>query len=269
MQTAKAPKRFLPKTGVTESFIANIIVSKFDDRQPLYHQERRLKSRFGSQLSRQNMARWIISSAAQLMPLVNLMTDSLISYDIVSMDATTKVLDEPDRDPSTKSYMYCFRGGGEHDQVILYDYNDTDHQTFVANWFEGFSGVIHSDADSFFNKLYAQENVHSALCHAHARGKFEAIAKTSKKAVLAHHAMQVYRKLYAVEKKATSEKLNPDEIKQLRQTHAKPLLETFKAWLENWDGLTRYLDNGRLSIDNNHTEREIKPFVIARKTLCC
>jgi transposase len=285
--TAKAPKRFLPKTGVTESFIANIIVSKFDDRQPLYHQERRLKSRFGIQLSRQNMARWIISSAAQIMPLYNLMIDSLINYDIASMDATTiQVLDEPGRAASTKSYMYCFRGGGEEDQVILYDYNHTDHQAFVANWFEGFSGYIHSDADAFFHKLYQQDNVHSALCHAHARRKFEAIAKTSKKAVLAHHAMQVYRKLYAVEKKAKHEKLNPDETKQLRQKHAKPLLITFKTWLENkiglvpqqspifkamrytlknWEGFIRYLDDGRLSIDNNHTEREIKPFVIARK----
>ena len=108
--------------------------------------------------------------------------------------------------------MYCFRGGGK-DQVILYDYNDTDHQTFVANWFEGFSGTIHSDADAFFNKLYQQANVHSALCRAHTRRKFEAIANTSKKAVLAHHAMQVYGKLYAVEKKAKSEKLTPDEIK--------------------------------------------------------
>ena len=285
--TAKAPKWFLPKTGVTESFIANIIVSKFDDRQPLYHQERRLKSRFGIQLSRQNMARWIISSAAQLMPLYNLMIDSLINYDIASMDATTiQVLDEPGRAASTKSYMYCFRGGGEEDQVILYDYNHTDHQAFVANWFEGFSGTIHSDADAFFHKLYQQDNVHSALCNAHARRKFEAIAKTSKKAVLAHHAMQVYRKLYAVEKKAKSEKLTPDEIKQLRQKQAKPILEAFKNWLENkiglvpqqspifkamrytlknWEGFIRYLDDGRLSIDNNHTEREIKPFVIARK----
>ena len=110
------------------------------------------------------------------------MTDSLIHYDIASMDATTiEVLDEPGRAASTKSYMYCFRGGGEHDKVILYDYNDTAYQTFVANWFEGFSGIIHSDADSFFNKLYQQEAVHSALCHAHARRKFAAIAKTSKK----------------------------------------------------------------------------------------
>jgi transposase len=285
-KTARAPKRFLSKTGVTESFLANIIVSKFDDRQPLYHQEKRLKSRFGILLSRQNMARWIISSAAQLMPLYNLMMDSLTNYDVASMDATTiQVLDEPDRNPSTKSYMYCFRGG-EHDKVILYDYNDTDHQTFVLNWFEGFSGTIHSDADSFFNKLYQQENVHSALCNAHARRKFESIAKTSKKALLAHHAMQVYRKLYAIEKKAKDEKLSPDEIKQLRQKHTKPLLKAFKTWLENkiglvpqqspifkamrytlknWDGLVRYLDDGRFSIDNNHTEREIKPFVIARK----
>ena len=93
--------------------------------------------------------------------------------------------------------------------------------------------------------------------------------------MLAHHAMQVYRKLYAVEKKAKSEKLTSDEIKRLRQKHAKPILETFKTWLENkiglvpqqspifkamrytlknWEGFIRYLDDGRLSIDNNHTE---------------
>ena len=217
------------------------------------------------------------------------MIDSLINYDIASMDATTiQVLDEPDRAASTKSYMYCFRGGGEKDQVILYDYNDIDHQTFVANWFEGFSGTIHSDADSFFNKLYAQDNVHNALCHAHARRKFEAIANTSKKSVLAHHAMQVYRKLYMVEKKATSEKLNPDEIKQLRQTLAKPLLETFKAWLEdkiglvpqqspifkamrytlkNWDGLTRYLDNGRLVSITTTLSEKLSPLSSPEKTL--
>ena len=52
---------------------------------------------------------------------------------------------------------------------FLYDYNDTDHQNFVANWFESFSCIIPSDADSFFNKLYLQENIHSALCHAYAR----------------------------------------------------------------------------------------------------
>ena len=98
---------------------------------------------------------------------------------------------------------------------------------------------------------------------------------SSKKAVLAHHALQVYRKLYAVEKKARQDKLNADKIKQLRQTQPKPILESFKAWLENkislvppqspifkamryilknWQGFIRYLEDGRLSIDNNHTE---------------
>ena len=38
-----------------------------------------------------------------------------------------------------------------------------------------------------------------------------------------------------------------------------------KYALKHWDGLVRYLEDGRLSIDNNHTEQEIKPFVIARK----
>ena len=287
IQAAKAPKRFLPNTNITESFLANLIISKFEDRQPLYHLEKKLESRYGINFSRQNMARNAIKAGDNMVPLYNLMHDRVMNHDIASMDATTiQVLDEPNRDPSTKSYMYCFRGGGKTGRVILYEYNEKEHQVFIDNWFEGFSGYVHSDADTFFNKLYEQDHVHSVLCNAHARRKFEPIAKASKKAVLAHHAMKVYRKLYAIERKAKDEELNHKQIKQLRQKYAAPILKEFKTWLESkinlvpkqspifdamryvikhWKGLTRYLNDGRLSIDNNHTEREIKPFVIARK----
>ena len=59
------------------------------------------------------------------------------------------------------------------------------------NWFEGISGAVHSDADSFFGDSYAQTNVEPLLCNAHARRKFEAITNITKKKGLAHHAMSV------------------------------------------------------------------------------
>ena len=98
--------------------------------------------------------------------------------------------------------------------------------------------------------------------------------------------MMVYAQLYKIEKKAKREKMTPEQRYQLRLQYAKPILEKFKVWLEekihlvpikspiakamkyalkHWDGLVRYLEDGRLSIDNNHTEQEIKPFVMARK----
>ena len=285
--TANAPKRILPKVPVTENLLAHVIVSKFDDRQPLYHLEKQFASRYGINVSRQNMSRWVVDAAKPLMPLLNGLKDSIIDHDIASMDATTlQVLNEPGRNPTTKSYAYCFRGGGDKKEAIAYEYNEKEHKQFVKDWFEGFSGAVHSDADSFFGDLYAQTNVEPLLCNAHARRKFEAITNTTKKKGLAHHAMSVYAKLYHIERKMKSEKRTFDEIKTIRQEKSAPLLINFKQWLEekqplvppkspiakainytlrHWGGFTRYCEDGRYLIDNNHTEREIKPFVIARK----
>ena len=66
--------------------------------------------------------------------------------------------------------------------------------------------LFYCDADSFFGDLYAQTNVEPLLCNAHARRKFEAITKTTKKKGLAHHAMSVYAKIYQIERKMKAEK---------------------------------------------------------------
>ena len=124
------------------------------------------------------------------------------------------------------------------------------------------------------------------LCNAHARRKVEPITKTRKKKGLAHHAMSVYAKLYQLERKMKSERRSFEEIKAIRQEITTPILTNFKQWLEekqplvpqkspivkaikyalrHWDRLTRFCEDGRFLIYNNHTNREIKPFVIARK----
>ena len=190
----------------------------------------------------------------------------MIDYNISSLDATTlQVLNEPDRKATTKSYVYCFRGGpGE--ESIIYEYNEKEHKKFVKDWFEGFSGAVHSDADSFFNGLYAREDVWPLLCNSHSRRKYEAITKTSLKEGLAHEAMCFYSQLYKIEKIAKAKNYSFEQIKQIRQEKSVPLLAQFKAWLEekrplvppkspiaqainytlrHWDGLIRYCEDGR------------------------
>lgn len=166
------------------------------------------------------------------------------------------------------------------------DYNDRDHKSFVHDWFAGFSGVIHADADPFFETLAATEGVTMAYCHAHARRRFEKITQTTQREGLAHHAMRVYQQLYNIERQAKRAKLTTDERYQLRLKHSIPLLEAFKDWLDthyplvspqapigkaiayclkHWDGLNTFLTDGRIEVDNNLTEQQIKPFVVARK----
>lgn len=284
IQTAPAPAHVLPKVKATENLLSHIVVSKLHDRQPLYHLEK-----YGNLmgLSRETMARWMIQLVPPLQPLYNLMKDQVIAYDVASIDATTlQVLKEPGRPAERKSYVYCIRGGPPQQSVILYDYNHSAHKTFVDNWFEGFTGTVHMDADPFFETLLDDAAVCPSYCHAHVRRKFEAIKKQAKKQGLAHEMLRFYKKLYRIERQAKDEGLTPDERCKLRQAQSKPLLDEMKAWLEthypnvlpqsplgkafaytlkHWEGLCQFLDDGRLEVDNNLTEQEIKPLVIARK----
>jgi transposase len=283
--TAPAPLQALPKTKVTEEFLAFLAVSKLDDRQPLYHLEKQLSERYGVDCSRQSMARWLIDLMKPLQPIYNLFKDQVIDYDISSCDATTlQVLNEPNRSAETKSYVYCIRGGPPDKYVVLYDYNDKLHKVFVMNWFEGFNGYLHVDGDNFFELIGEIANL--VNCNAHARRKFEPIAQGAKGHGLAKEALHFFKQLYKIERDAKNNNLTSEQRYNLRQKESKPLLEKFKKWLDEiyptvlpqsplgkainyciklWPGLTRFLADGRLEIDNNLTEQEIKPLVIARK----
>lgn len=285
IQTAPAPKHVLPKAKATESLLAHTIVSKLHHRQPLYHLEKYTEL---AGISRSTMARWHIQLAEALQPLYNLMKDEIIDTDIASIDATTlQVLKEPGRAAETKSYVYCIRGGPPEKSVVLYAYNAEKHKIFVDEWLEGFQGSIHMDADPFFELLLKDDHVYAANCNAHARRKFEAIAKQVKnKKGLAYEAVGFYNALYKIERYAKQKKLSPEQRFRLRLEKSKPLLDRFKLWLDqnysttlpesplgkafyyclrHWKGLCHFLCDGRLEIDNNLTEQQIKPIVIARK----
>ena len=158
------------------------------------------------------------------------------------------------------------------------------HKQFLVDWFIGFEGYLHADGDNFFESI--GETVKLVNCNAHARRKFEAVATATKSNGLAKEAMRFFKALYKVERDTKNNNLTPEEIYKCRQSRSKPIMETFFSWLEKHyptvlpqsplgkamnyciklrSGLTRYLEDGRLLIDNNHNEREIKPLVISRK----
>jgi transposase len=284
--TALSPLHILPKIKATESLLAFLIVSKLEDRQPLYHLEKQLYERYAVNCSRQTMAGWIIDLMTPLQPIWNLLKDHIIEYDVASADATTlQVLNEPGRSADIKSYVYCFRGGPPDKGVVLYGYNEKEHKQYVREWFEGFEGYLHVDGDSFFH-LCGETIAKLVNCNAHARRKFEPIAQGAKGKGIAKEAMRRFKELYSIERDAKQRNLGPDERFALRQEKSKPLMEQFKQWLDSvyptvlpqsalgnavnyciklWPGLTRFLEDGRLEVDNNLTEQQIKPLVIARK----
>jgi transposase len=287
LSTALMPKRLLPQVGVTESFLAHMIVSKIYDRQPLYHLEKQFSQRFNFICPRNKLARWFIDSSKPLQPLVNLLRDEVISYDVASCDPThLQVLNEPGRPATQKSYVYTIRGGPPERAVNVFEYQAEEHKAFLSDWFSGFSGHLHVDGQNIFDTFQGNHSIQLVFCNAHARRKFESIAKAATKAGLAQEAMQFYQKLYKIERAAKNAGMDPQQRYRFRQEKSKPLIDEFETWLKNKGpttlpqsplgkafqyvlkrqaGLRLFLEDGRLEVDNNLTEQKNKDVALARK----
>lgn len=284
---APKPKNLLPKVGASATLLAHIVVAKLIDRQPFYHQEKYSKKRLGVELSRTSMCHWFIAAGSAVQPILNLLKDSLFDYDVAYLDPTWfQVLKEPDRDPTTKSFAYCFRGGAPGKEVTLFEYNASEHISYVRNWFQDYTGYVHGDADNFFAAIVEATDMMMVNCNAHSRRKYESIAKAVTKHGVAYTVMQYYKKLYAIERKAKKQNMTPEQRYALRLAESKPELDKLHDYLveiaptvlpksslgtsiaytlNHWEGLTNYLKDGRLEFDNNGTERENKSFAMARK----
>jgi transposase len=88
IKTAALPKQPLPKSMASPGLLAHITVSKYQDALPLYRQETILR-RMGVDIPRATLANWMIRSGTLIQPLINLLRDRLLEYDIIQMDETT------------------------------------------------------------------------------------------------------------------------------------------------------------------------------------
>jgi len=159
-----------------------------------------------------------------------------------------------------------------------------------------FEGYLHADAFAGYDGIYTAGSVKQVLCWAHARRKFYDARNVQPG--IAHIALAYIARMYRVELDA-KDLIGPDGLEseqarlawhrrrcELRQQHSLPLLTEFRQWLRateqsvlpkspfgqalqyvlpRWDGLIRYCENGALSIDNNLSERMVRPVAIGRK----
>lgn len=285
VKTASLPAQPIPKSLAAPGLLAHITVSKYQDGLPLYRQEEIL-SRIGVELPRSTLAHWMVEAGVLIQPLINLLRDRLLAYDIVAMDETpVQVLKEPGRRAQSKSYMWLARGGPPDAPAILYDYDPSRGGQVPKRLLEGFHGYLQTDGYEGYRAVVETNHLVHVGCFAHARRKFdEAVKAQGRRTGSAAEALSRIGKLYAVEAAVRGE---PPQIRQAyRDEHARPLLASLRSWLETrlpqvpaqsalgralhylnheWPKLVRYLDDGRLEIDNNRTENSIRPFVMGRK----
>ena len=286
IKTASMPNQPIPKSRVSPGLLAHIVVNKFVDALPLYRQEQ-IFERIGFELSRANLANWVIKAGQLVQPLINLMRDTMLDYDIIGMDETrVQVLKEPGKTPQSQSYLWVQRGGPPEQPLILYDYDPSRSQSVPQGLLPGYRGYLQTDGYAGYDAVGAQAEVIAVGCFAHARRKFDEALKAQgrKKTGHAWRGFKLIQKLYRIERQFTDAK--PEVRYQARQEQAQPVIDKMRDWLNGaltevapasltgkalnylnnqWPRLIRYLDDGRLRIDNNLVENAIRPFVIGRK----
>jgi transposase len=284
--TAKKPAQLIEKSIASPSLLANIAVSKFCDHLPLYRQESIFK-RLSIDLSRQTMSVWMIKAGTAIMPIINLLQDSILGYDVSFADETTvQVLHEPDRQAQSKSYMWCFIGGPPEQRAIIYQYHKTREAAVANQFFADYQGALHCDGYGGYHPLFKTQGIIGINCWAHVRRKFiEALPQGKEKGV-SGQVVKIIRVLYKIEEQLKLTHADVHKIKEVRLEKSKPILDNLKKYLDDksasvlpssklgkaieytlkrWPYLLSYLQDGRYEIDNNRSERAIKPFVCGRK----
>ncbi|KTD21432.1 Putative transposase [Legionella israelensis] len=287
IQTAKLPKQPIPQSIASSGLLAAVIDAKFNRHMPLYRQEAMFKEA-GIPVTRATLCNWVVKAADLLTPLVKLMVAAIHDYDIAYADETpVQVLKQKNKPPTSKSYMWLFIGGPPDKRCYVYQYHPSRTHQIPADFFSDFSGYLHADCYGGYVALDKEDHVTHVACMAHARRYFVDVVKLAgKKKGIAHKVLTYFTELYQLEASLKEAKAAPDDIYQARQKEAKPILDELKDFVEDkkinippksplgkavhyllthWVALKRYLDDGRLEIDNNRTERSIKPFVIGRK----
>lgn len=287
LKTAALPAQPIPKSNASPGLLAHIAVAKYQDALPLYRLEAIL-GRSGVELPRNTLALWMIRAGELIQPLINLLNDTLLSYPILHCDETrVQVLKEDGKPATSHSYMWVRVGGPPTQPIRLFHYADSRSGAVAAELLAGYRGYLHTDDYAGYNGVAAPGIIRLG-CWAHARRKFveaqKAAAGPKGRAGKADLAISLIGKLYAVERRI--QHLDPDTRHRLRQSDSVPLLQTLRDWLDNtlhttlpkgllgkalayldknWSRLTVYVEDGRLSIDNNLAENAIRPFVVGRK----
>lgn len=280
------PTPAIPRSIAASGLLSHVLVSKFQDHLPLFRQEQILR-RIGVDIPRTTLSLWVMKCAELLRPLLKLLHDRILTYDIAYADETTvQVVKEPKKSIDSKKYMWLFAGGPPEQFAYYYQYHPTRSANVALDFLADFKGHLHCDGFVGYDALSTQQKpIVLVGCWYHVRRKFVEVSKAAPKQTgVATYVIQQIAKLARIEEEIKN--LKAPEKYAARQNQSKIILEQLQDYLlkkqllvppksllgqavnyalNQWKKLMRYIEDGRLDISNNLSERAIKPFVIGRK----
>lgn len=289
VKTAPVLPSILPKTKATESTFSYIISQKFLNAMPLYRISQDLK-RYGVNIHRSTMARWVIKLAEACRGLYNLLKDEIRGGPLIHLDETKlQVLKEEGRKAEQLSYMWVMCGTAPGKKAVFYHYSPTRSGSVVKELIGDYSGSVMTDDYGGYNFLDGTEGIEHLKCWAHARRYFHTILENKKKSInapatgITEKFLQFIQSFYRLKKMMSAKK---GERRTLIKTKIKEEFREYKSYLKdikkrtpntialgkainynlkNLPGLEAALLYDDKVMDNNQAENLIRPFVVGRK----
>lgn len=283
---APAPARIVEGGIPTEALIAQVLVAKYADHLPLYRQAQ-IYARQGIQLDRSTLADWVGRAAWYLRPMRDHILERLRRSERLFADETTAPVLDPGRGRTKTGQLWAYARddrpwGGIDPPMVAYVYAADRKGERAEAHLGDFAGILQVDGYGGYAALARRrQQISLAFCWAHVRRKFFELADTSP---VATEVLRRIALLYAIEDEVRGEpaqqrrsvrdersRVIVDDLHQYlearnRQVSAKARLgEAIRYALTRWDGLSRFLDNGRVDLDNNTVERSIRPLALNRK----
>jgi len=284
---APAPPRLIEGGIPTEATVAHVVVAKYADHLPLYRQSQ-IYARQGIQLDRSTLADWTGRAAFLLRPVHEHLLKTLRASSKLFADETTAPVLDPGRGRTKTGQLWAYARddrpwGGSDPPAVAYVYAPDRKAERPMAHLAGFKGVLQVDGYGGYRPLAEQGQVRLAFCWAHVRRKFYELAVAGP-APIATETLEQIKAIYAIEVNIRGK--DPDVRRAVRQEKSRPLIEALEPWLRakletisqktklaeaicyalsRWAGLSLFLDDGHIELDNNTVERAIRPLALNRK----
>jgi transposase len=290
---AYAPSKAIDKGKAGSGLLAHILIQKYCNHLPIYRQHQ-IYLREGVEIAQSTMTGWAGQCARLLQPLIESLQQEVFSASYLHGDDTPVKVLAPGlgKTKTGRIWTYVRDGrpcGDSAPPAVCYFYSPDRKGERPKEHLQNFNGILHADAYSGYNQLYNSEanpiaTITEAACWAHTRRKFYEITVANDKANIALSILEQIAEIYKIE--ASIKGFEPKDRLKHRQEHSKELVEklfinikkyrkdlpakslTAKAInyaLNNEAALLRFLNDGKIEIDNNAAERAMRPIAVGRK----
>lgn len=273
---APLPDRPIHRCLAGPGLLAHILVQKYAYHLPLHRLERMFANE-GVELARSTMGGWVEASATLLKPIVDAMAKDALLSPWIGIDATGVLVQA--KEQCRRGHFWVLVAARDH---VLFRFSAKHVKEEPRDFLRGYTGYVQADASSVYEHLYRTEAVTEVGCHAHnRRGFFDALGNDKERALA---GIGFLNKLFAIERDLKD--APPARRLQERQRRSRPVLDAFEAWVDaqlpavtprsaiasalgyaqnQRVPLRRFLDDGRLRIDNNLSELELRRQAVGRK----